>query len=87
MGDEISELFIEANFRSRSANKSFMQMIYIMTDQVNDSDNDDFRVKGYILAALARSHKGGYGEFAKTTSIYLNIYFQERYYDSRVVTE
>lgn len=45
-------------------------MIYILTDDILGV-NDEFRVKGYMLAALARSHKGSYGDFAKTTSIYL----------------
>lgn len=71
MGDDIGELFVEANFRSRSANKAFLQLIYVMTDIVNEESDDEFHVKGYILAALARSHKGSYGEYAKTTSIYL----------------
>lgn len=70
MGEEIGELFLEFNFRSRSANKSFMQMIYILTDDILEC-NDEFSVKGYMLAALARSHKGSYGEFARTTSVYL----------------
>ena len=70
MGEEIGELFLESNFRSRSANKAFMQMIYVLTDDILKND-DQFSVKGYMLAALARSHKGSYGEFAKTTSVYL----------------
>ena len=70
MGDEIGDLFLEANFKSRSANKSYLQMIYILTDEILGV-NDDFHVKGYMLAALARTHKGSYGDFAKTTSVYL----------------
>lgn len=70
MGEEIGELFLESNFRARAANKSFMQMIYLLTDDVLDSD-DEFKVNGYILASMARSHKGAYGEFASTTSTYL----------------
>lgn len=70
MGDEIGDLFLEANFHSRSANKSYLQMIYILTDDILGV-NDDFHIKGYMLAALARTHKGSYGDFAKTTSIYL----------------
>ena len=70
MGEEIGDLFLDANFRSRAANKSYMQMIYLLTDDILGV-NDEFSVKGYMLAALARSHKGSYGEFAKTTSIYL----------------
>lgn len=70
MGDEIGDLFLESNFHSRQANKSYMQMIYLLTDDILQND-DEFNVKGYVLAALARSHKGSYGEFAKTTSTYL----------------
>lgn len=70
MGDEIGALFLESNFRTRSANKSYLQSIYMLTDDILEND-DEFNVKGYILAALARSHKGSYGEFASTTSIYL----------------
>lgn len=70
MGDEIGDLFLTANFHSRAANKSYLQMIYILTDEILGV-NDDFHIKGYMLAALARSHKGSYGDFAKTTSTYL----------------
>lgn len=70
MGEEIGDLFLESNFRCKAANKSYMQMIYLLTDDILGV-NDEFKVKGYMLAALARSHKGSYGDFAKTTSIYL----------------
>lgn len=71
MGDEIGSLFLESNFRSRSANKSYLQSIYMLTDDILEEANDIPNVKGYILAALARSHKGSYGEFAQTTAVYL----------------
>lgn len=70
MGDDIGALFLESNFRTRSANKSYLQSIYMLTDDILEND-DEFNVKGYILAALVRSHKGSYGEFASTTSVYL----------------
>lgn len=70
MGDEIGDLFLDANFSSRAANKSYMQMIYLLTDDVLGV-TDEFHVKGYMFAAMARSHKGSYGDFAQTTSIYL----------------
>lgn len=70
MGEEIGELFLESDFRARKANKSYLQMIYLLTDAVT-KENDDFNVKGYMLAALARSHKGSYGSFAQTTATYL----------------
>lgn len=71
MGEEIGELFLEANFRSRSANKSYLQSIFLFTDDILESTGSEFAMKGYMLAALARSHKGSYGEFAHTTSVYL----------------
>lgn len=71
MGDEIGDLFLESDFRSRSATKSYLQSIYMLSDDILDEDNDGPSVKGYILAALARSHKGSYGEFASTTFEYL----------------
>lgn len=70
MGDDIGSLFLESNFRTRAANKSYLQSIYTLTDDILEND-DEFNVKGYILAALARSHKGSYGEFASTTTVYL----------------
>ena len=70
MGEEIGDMFLEANFRSRSVNKSFMQMIDILTDDILEGD-DEFNIKGYMLAALARSHKGSYAQFAQTTKVYL----------------
>lgn len=69
MGEEIGSLFLEANFRSRSVNKSYMQSVDMFADDI--LGNNDFHMKGYILAALARSHKGSYGEFARTTAVYL----------------
>ncbi len=70
MGDEIGALFLESNFRTRAANKSYLQSVFMLTDDILEND-DEFNTKGYILAALARSHKGSYGEFATTTAIYL----------------
>ena len=79
MGDEIGSLFLESDFRSRSATKSYLQSIYMHADEIlreeepddGRSDNSPSSVKGYILASLARSHKGSYGEFASTTMTYL----------------
>ena len=71
MGDEIGELFLYNDFRSRSATKSFLQDICMVADEDISDVAGGFRVKGYYLAALARSHKGSYGEFARTTFEYL----------------
>lgn len=71
MGEEIGNLFLESDFRSRSATKSYLQSIYMLADDILEEDNSGPSVKGYILAAVARSHKGTYGEFAATTFEYL----------------
>lgn len=71
MGDEIGSLFLEANFRTRSANKSYLQAIFLLTDDILGNSDDDVHMQGYMLAALARSHKSGFGEYAKTTATYL----------------
>lgn len=71
MGEEIGSLFLESDFRSRSATKSYLQSIFMIADNMEDEHLDAPRVKGYIIAALARSHKGSYGEFATTTFEYL----------------
>lgn len=69
MGEEIGELFLESDFRSRAATKSYLQMVYLLSDEVLGEKGP--RLKGYLLAALARSHKGSYGEFATSTYEYL----------------
>lgn len=71
MGDEIGGLFLDADFRSRSANKSYLQSIYSLTDDILDAESESFGMKGYIFASMARSHKGSYGSFARTTEVYL----------------
>lgn len=70
MGEDIGEIFLEADFRSKSATKSYLQLIYMVAEQM-PGDNAALNTKGYILASRARSHKGGYGKFAKTTFEYL----------------
>ena len=71
MGDEIGDLFLEANFRPRSATKSYLQSIFLLADDILEEAEEGPNIKGYMLAALARSHKGSYGEFASTTFTYL----------------
>ena len=71
MGDEIGSLFLHNDFRSRSATKSFLQDICMVADENIPPEDGGIRVKGYYLAALARSHKGSYGKFANTTFEYL----------------
>jgi hypothetical protein len=68
MYDFFGEEFVKAaggkRFRSRRANKAYLQGIELTADEGNG-------VKGYMLAALARSHKGGIAKLAQTTDIYL----------------
>jgi hypothetical protein len=72
LGDDIGDLFIYDNFSTRSANKSNMQAIEMFADDILDNNEKSIvHAKGYMLAALARSHKGSYGEFASSTEIYL----------------
>lgn len=71
MGDEIGELFLFSDFRSRSATKSFLQDICMVADENSTDSGGGVHVKGYYLAALARSHKGSYGKLAETTFQYL----------------
>lgn len=70
LGNDIGELFLEGDFRARSANKAYMQAIELLSDTILDN-TPMIKTKGYMLAALARSHKGSYGEFATTTKEYL----------------
>ena len=70
MGEEIGNLFLERNFSSRSANKSYLQSVAMLADDVLE-EKSELNIKGYFLAALARSHKGDFNEFAQTTTTYL----------------
>ena len=54
-------------FVPRRCNKAYLQGI----DAIGGTDNAPGKPKGYMLAALARSHKGGFGTLGQTTDIYL----------------
>ena len=72
MGEEIGILFLESDFKTQSANKSYLQSIFLLADDIIPAEeNDNLRINGYMLAALARSHKGDYNSFAKSTQYYL----------------
>jgi hypothetical protein len=64
-GKEFSKACGIHGFSSRRAVKSYLQGIEAMADSAEG------KPKGYMLAALARSHKGGIGSLPKTTDIYL----------------
>jgi len=65
------EKFVRAagdrRFSSRRGNKSYLQGI----DAVASYHDSYGKPKGYMLAALARSHKGGIGSLPEITDIYL----------------
>ena len=52
-------------FQTRRANKAYMQGIELVTE------DEPGKPKGYMLAALARSHKGGISSIPEMTDIYL----------------
>lgn len=64
-GREFADIAGERRFMSRRANKAFLQGIEASAGSIPG------KALGYMLAALARSHKGGIGTIAKTTEIYL----------------
>ena len=69
MGEEIGNLFLYKDFSPRSANKSYLQAIEGLTDDILGEHSG---TKGYILASHARSHKGNVNSFiSDVTSTYL----------------
>ena len=71
---EIGELFIHSDFRARSANKSYLQAIFVMANPVLElrNDNEPLLTKGYMLAALAKkSQRGPMRSYAEMTATYL----------------
>jgi hypothetical protein len=66
-GDHFIKALGNKRFTTRRCNKSYLQGI----DSSASMNNEPSKPKGYILAALARGHKGGIGRLAETTDIYL----------------
>lgn len=64
-GRAFTEALGDRRFQTRRANKSYLQGIELVT-----ADGPG-RPKGYMLAALARSHKGGIAAIPEVTDIYL----------------
>ena len=65
-GQPFADILGYKGFSIRRANKAYLQGIEGFSDAGNAS-----APKGYILAALARSHKGTLGTLPETTDIYL----------------
>lgn len=66
-GTEFTDACGGKHFSSRRANKAYLQGISVMAGD----DTEPGKPKGYMLAALARSHKGGIGGLPAMTDIYL----------------
>lgn len=66
-GDHFIKALGNRRFTTRRCNKSYLQGI----ESSASMNNEPGKPKGYILAALARGHKGGIGRLAETTDIYL----------------
>lgn len=64
-GEHFAAALGHRRFSSRRCNKSYLQGIDV------SGGNTLGKPKGYMLAALARSHKSGIGRLAETTDIYL----------------
>ena len=64
-GSEFAEIAGKRRFLSRRANKAFLQGIEA------SAEDKPGKPKGYMLAALARSHKGSIGTLSEITDIYL----------------
>lgn len=64
-GEDFLKLCNGKRFSTRRANKAYLQGI----EQIIDSHPG--KAKGYMIAALARSHKGGIDKLPEVTEIYL----------------
>lgn len=66
LGKTFVDQLDKGRFSSRAANKAFLQGIQQNTDQ-----HPEIRITGYMMASLARSHKGKGQELATVTEVYL----------------
>lgn len=64
-GEDFARASGYRKFKSRRANKSYLQGIEAAADHIAGNP------KGYMLASLARSHKGGIGKLSEITDVYL----------------
>lgn len=64
-GDGFAKAAGNRRFATRRANKAYLQGIELT------AENEPGKPKGYMLAALARSHKGGIGTLPEITDVYL----------------
>jgi len=66
-GEDFVQAAGNRRFSTRRANKSYIQGIEFIVD----FQNGPGKMKGYMAAALARSHKASYGRLPSVTDIYL----------------
>lgn len=66
LGKTFVDQLDKGRFSSRAANKAFLQGLQENTDQ-----HPEIRITGYMMASLARSHKGRGQELAAVTEVYL----------------
>ena len=64
-GEDFARAAGNRRFATRKANKAYLQGIELT------AENEPGKPKGYMLAALARSHKGGIGTLPEITDLYL----------------
>lgn len=65
-GKPLADILDRKGFNIKKANKAYLQGIEIAADAGKDS-----HAKGYLIAALARSHKGSLSTLPETTDVYL----------------
>jgi hypothetical protein len=68
-GENFNIILSGENFKSRRANKSFLQGISMETEK-----NEVIKCKGMVIAAMARGHKDTQNGFSDSTQIYLEGY-------------
>jgi len=66
LGENVGALFLERDASPVALAKSFLQLV-----ELEGAGNGIKALNGYMLASLARSHKGGPDGFAITTAAYL----------------
>lgn len=64
-GEGFTEVIGNRRFQTRRANKAYLQGIELVTE------DEPGKPRGYMLAALARSHKGGIDSLPDITDLYL----------------
>lgn len=67
-GEDYTKIFGMKPFMNRRANKSFADTLVTITERTNDNEH---KVRGYIIAGYARSHSNRRGQIPSATYKYL----------------